>query len=280
MIFRVLDIETIPDLPAWTPGEPSYRLVPNIFSPNIFSPGIGGLSNPTLEPAPTFPPPHAHRVVAISFVDVTFDPAHNPKYRFRTGYTECVWSRDHSELDKCEHYLLEKFANLMREDAIHLVTWNGRTFDLPVLALRSFKHRIAAPWYYSNKDVRYRYSTEGHCDLMDFLSDFGGAKSMKLHDAARLWGLPGKTDMSGAQISDIYESTVRDPTSDLTSIQASVARYCLQDSIQTALLFIASRYLIGKVTAEAYNDILKTFSDSPSVRAAIFLDWDRLRIEN
>jgi predicted PolB exonuclease-like 3'-5' exonuclease len=161
---------------------------------------------------------------------------------------------------------------------VHLVTWNGRTFDLPVIVLRSLRHRIPCTWYYRNKDVRYRYSTEGHCDLMDFLSDFGASRSMKLNDAAWLWGLPGKTDMSGASVEGEYLSTVHDVTVDVAAVQYKVARYCLQDSIQTALLFLATRYHTGKVTAESYDAAVDTFASSPAITGAITLDWDRLRL--
>ena len=222
-----------------------------------------------------FPPPHAQRVVAISYVDVSFDPAANPKYQFLRCYSECRWSREESGLDLEEHKLLSTFAGAIGPD-VHFVSWNGRTFDLPVIVMRSFKHRIACGWYYSTKDVRYRYSTEGHLDLMDFYSDYGATRPMKLHEAARLMGLPGKTDMSGASIEKIFKGSVADLNSDLESIQASVGRYCLQDSIQTAIVWARSRFHIGKITATTYNQVLETFRSSPSVTNAIDLDWDSL----
>jgi len=271
MIFRITDIETIPDFLVWTPGEPVYKLMP--IHPEA-SRGGGGMELVKVE---AFPPPHAQRVVAISYVDVSFDPGATPKYQYLRCYSECRWSRDLVALDADEHRLLSTFVGAMAPD-VHLVTWNGRTFDLPVIAMRSFKHRIACAWYYATKDVRYRYSTEGHFDLMDFLSDYGATRPMKLHDAARLMGLPGKTDMSGASIEKIYKDSVADLNSDLESIQLSVARYCLQDSIQTAIVWLRSRYHVGKIIASSYNQSLETFSSSPTINDAITLDWDRLKL--
>lgn len=265
MIFRVTDIETIPDPTAWVPGSPTYKMVPK---------AEGGV---LLEEIPPFPPAQAHRVVAISYVDVLFDPAATPKYQFLRTYSECKWSRDVPGLDIEEHKLLSTFGGAMTED-VHFVTWNGRTFDLPVIALRSLKHKLACGWYYGRKDVRYRYSPEGHLDLMDWWSDFGACRPMKLGDAAHLIGLPGKTDMSGASIEKIYLDSVADLKSDLDEIQASVARYCLQDSIQTAILWVRSRHHIGKITQETHNLVLDTFSASPSITSAITLDWDRLKL--
>ena len=276
MIFRVTDIETIPDPKVWTPNAPTYRVVPAATSHQQLLAGVSRTIG--VEAVEQFQPPHGNRVVAISYVDISFDAGDAPKYKFSRCYTECRWARDEAGLDAEEHKLLAAFGAAMEAPGVHLVTWNGRTFDLPVIALRSFKHRIPCAWYYNNKDVRYRYSVEGHCDLMDFLSDYGAARPMKLHDAARLWGLPGKTDMSGSQISEIYESTVRDPSLDVAAIRASVARYCLQDSIQTALLFVATRYHFGKITLETYNAVLDTFAASQSIADAIDLDWDRLKL--
>jgi 3'-5' exonuclease len=276
MIFRVLDIETIPDPKAFTPNETTYRVVQSQESKKwMTAPGYEAME---IEAVEQFPPPHAHRVVAISYVDITFDAAQVPKYQFSRCYTECRWALDEIGLEAEERKLLFAFGAAMAEPNVHMVTWNGRTFDLPVIVLRSFRHRIPCAWYYGSKDVRYRYSVEGHCDLMDYLSDFVAVRPMKLHDVARLWGLPGKTDMHGSQISDIYESTMRDPLLDAEALRASVARYCLQDSIQTALLFIATRYLLGKITPDTYNAVLSTFADSPAIASAIELDWNRLKL--
>jgi hypothetical protein len=158
------------------------------------------------------------------------------------------------------------------------VTWNGRGFDLPVITMRSFRHRIPCGWYYTNKDMRYRFSAEGHCDLMDFMGDFGAVRSMKLADVSHLIGLPGKTDMTGASVEGLYRSTVDDPSVDIVKAQADTARYCLQDSIQTALIFVATRYHFGKVTLETHNAILDTFANSEIIRGAINLDWDKLKL--
>lgn len=276
MIFRILDIETVPDYAAWTQGEPTYKL--------HMVPGEVGVR--AIE-SPRFPPPHAHRVVAISYVDVFFDPELSPKYRYASSMTDCRWSRPTSKNNTeaatnllaniDERYLLSEFGQAITPET-HFVTWNGRTFDLPVIALRSLKHGIPCKWYYGSKDVRYRYSPEGHLDLMDFWADYGASRPMKLNDACRLIGLPGKTDMTGASIEEIYRSTISDPDVDLKATCAAVARYCLQDSIQTALLWVRSRHHIGKVTTETYNEILDTFAVSPEIQNAIAIDWDRIKL--
>jgi hypothetical protein len=236
----------------------------------------GGISFETVEP---FPPPQAHRVVAISYVDIVFDPSTEPRYRLDRCYTECRWAADVAGADIEEAKLLRAFSSAMEtpdQHSIHLVTWNGRGFDLPVISMRSIKHKIPCGWYYREKDVRYRYSAEGHCDLMDFLSDFGSARQMKLDDFCKLIGLPGKTDMSGDKVLDQYLLAMKMPSVQAEEIQAKVARYCLQDTVQTALAFLRTRHHFGKISATSHDASLATFRDSPSVGAALDIDWAKL----
>jgi hypothetical protein len=278
VIFRVTDIETVPDLEVWTRGRPKYDVVPSVRRSTIAGGGV--VEEEVLQGVEVdqLPPPYACRVVAISYVDVGHDPSRESRYYFDRCYSECAWSADGSRAraDAAEYRLLSTFGAAMEStpDA-HLVTWNGRTFDLPVIAMRSMGHKISCGWYYKNKDVRYRYSEVGHLDLMDFLSDYGACRFMKLGDVARLCGLPGKTDMSGDKVSVLHEEARRDPARS-AELQARVARYCLQDSLQTALLFLRTRHHCGKVDAVTHDLALATFRDSPSVRDAIDLNWERL----
>ena len=277
MIFRVTDIETIPDESVWTRGDPAYRLV-GMPAPSACVPeGCGlayGAGAMQIEP---FPPPQACRVVAISYVDIVLDPARESRYYFDHCYTECLWAASDSQAraDAAEHQLLKTFSVAMADPVVNLVTWNGRGFDLPVLSMRSLKHKIPFGWYYENRDMRYRFSAEGHLDLMDFLGDYGAYRNMKLGDLARLCGLPGKTNMSGDQVDAYYEEARQSPARS-EELQRKVARYCLQDSLQTALIFLRTRFHLGKVDAMTHNLALGTFRASPSITDALDLDWDRL----
>jgi hypothetical protein len=238
---------------------------------------------PSLEREEPFPPPHACRVVAISWVDVALDCEKSPRYRFDGMMRLCRWSL--SGDPSVERGLLSVFGESTQEQAsasgLCLVSWNGRGFDLPVINLRSLMHGISCRWYYENKDVRYRYSAEGHLDLMDFLGDFGAARNMKLGDVARLVGLPGKKgEVTGSSVHDVYRETL-DRSSDLDFWSrkiAEVGSYCLQDTLQTAIIFLRTRYHLGKIDVDEYHRCLDTFSSNPDVRAAIDVDWEAVRI--
>src|SRR5262249_29217899 len=116
-----------------------------------------------------------------------------------------------------------------------IVSWNGRGFDLPVIVARALHHGLAFPWYYRKKDARYRYSMEGHVDLMDFLADHGATKNYALDIAAKLIGLPGKMDCKGGDVQGMI---------DAGEIE-EVRRYCLGDVVQTAALFLRVQLLRG-----------------------------------
>ena len=264
--YRVLDIETVVDDRFWTrpPAKWSQRPVDGAY---LMTPGgdqihrdhssLFEISSEWVKEDP-FPPPQAHRVVAISWVDLSGDD--NEWYKLLSGETLCRWSHDVAEADHIETHLLTTFGEAQEKDLATLVTWNGRVFDLPVINLRSFRHGLPCPWYYGERDVRYRYSEAGHCDLMDVFSDHGAARHMKLGDVARLVGLPGKVGpVSGASIGQIYAG------GDDQDAMNDVAKYCLSDSLQTAYLFACSRVHKGMISREYFDAVVK-----PSFFTALF----------
>ena len=287
MLFRVLDIETVPDLRFWTPGEPKWVLRPGVkWDSHISAQGNAlfqdvrpeGAMRCALEYAKEepFPPPQAQRVVAVAWCDVEMRAeADEPKIYALVGlHTAADWSDDPRDPGP-ERGLLEALRRVMADSPATIVTWNGRTFDLPVLAVRALHLGVPWGWYYEERDVRYRYSMEGHCDLMDFLSDYGACRPMKLDDAARLVGLPGKGEPSadrvdGSKIADIVALGIEG--------QPKVARYCLQDAVQTALIFLCTRYHLEILNAAEYALSLATFSGDELVREVVDVDWGRCAV--
>jgi predicted PolB exonuclease-like 3'-5' exonuclease len=148
--------------------------------------------------------------------------------------------------------LLEDFSRFVGRARPVLVTYNGRSFDLPVIALRSLCHGVSLGWYYREKNVRYRYSEEGHLDLCDWLADHGATRSGSLDAIARLIGLPGKVGVDGSQVEGLYKA------GELGAIQ----RYCLADVTQTALLFLRFRLLQGMLRPEAYQEAARALIDA------------------
>jgi 3'-5' exonuclease len=201
--YLVLDIETIPDTQRWHPQVQDGT-------------------------PPPFPPTWAHRVVVIGYLWLD--------HGYRLKRLGVVGGDD-------ERAMLAEFAALVGKARPVLVTYNGRGFDLPVIALRSLCHGVSQGWYYREKNVRYRYSEDGHLDLCDWLADHGATRSGSLDAVAKLIGLPGKVGVDGSMVEGMYER------GELDAIQ----RYCLTDVAQTALLFLRFRLLQGMLAADQYQ---------------------------
>lgn len=207
--YLVLDIETVPD--------PALYVAPEL------APGPGGQAAER-----PFPPLYAHRPIVIGV----------------------MWLDEHYQLRRLgvigenedEPGMLEAFSSFMQKYRPELVTYNGRSFDLPVLALRALRHGVAMPWYYQGK-LRYRYSEDGHIDLCDSLCDHGAARAISLNAMAQLIGLPGKVGVDGSQVEGMYRAGQLE----------LIKNYCLSDVAQTALLFLRYRVLQGALDSESYR---------------------------
>ena len=159
-------------------------------------------------------PPH-HRVVVIGVL--LFDSSYEPKRI--NAFSEA----------KGEAGMLADFSRFLEERRPCLVTFNGRSFDMPVIATRCLRYGISLRHYYSARDVRYRFTADGHLDVMDYLADFGAAKPARLDIIAKLCGMPGKVGIEGKDVGPMVHA----------GRLAEVKNYCLCDVAQTAAVFPA-----------------------------------------
>ena len=145
---------------------------------------------------------------------------------------------------KDEAAMMADFADFMGKWRPQVVTWNGRGFDLPVLALRALRFGLDFRWYYRGEGYRYRFTEEGHLDLGDVISDHGAARMTSLDGAARTIGLPGKQDgVDGSQVEGLFHAGQID----------ALRRYCLSDVVQTAFLFLRYRLVSGDLDRDGYR---------------------------
>jgi 3'-5' exonuclease len=210
--YLVLDIETVPDSERWHPPDDAQV---------------------------AFPPAWAHRIVVIGCL--WLDHGYRLK-RFGVLGEPAAAGTPTGSGDQRERALLGDFSRLVGKNRPLLVTYNGRGFDLPVIALRALCHGVSLAWYYREKNVRSRYSEEGHLDLCDWLADHGATRSGSLDAVARLIGLPGKTGVDGSQVDGLYRAGQME----------AIQRYCLSDVAQTALLFLRFRLLQGSLAPDQY----------------------------
>jgi hypothetical protein len=152
---------------------------------------------------------------------------------------------------KPEREALEDFSRFVGERTPDLITYNGRGFDMPVIATRCLRHGVPFPHYYGVRDVRYRFSPSGHLDLMDFLTDFGASRAPKLDVVARSIGMPGKVGVEGKDVGPMVHA------GKLDEVQA----YCLCDVAQTTAVFLRVQLLRGLLSREGYIAAAKGLLD-------------------
>lgn len=146
---------------------------------------------------------------------------------------------------------LSELATFVGKKRPHLITYNGRKFDLPVVANRMLRHGIPFTAYYNDRDYRYRYSDFGHVDLADVLTDYGAARMPKLDHVARLVGMPGKMDVDGSMVEQLYND----------GRLADIREYCLHDVVQTAFVFLRVELLRGRLALDAYRERARALWD-------------------
>lgn len=127
-----------------------------------------------------------------------------------------------------------------------LVSFNGRTFDIPLLELAAFRYGLSLPQWFNIASPTYeqsrnRYNINAHIDLQELVTNFGSSRfSGGLHLAANLLGKPGKMDVEGHMVQDLYnEGKV-----------AEINDYCRCDVLDTYFVFLRTRVLLGQLTIE------------------------------
>ena len=173
--------------------------------------------------------------------------------------------------NKDEAGVLADFARFVDQHRPVIVTYNGRGFDMPVIAARCLAHGQPLHFYYAGRDVRYRFSTEGHLDLMDYLSDFGAAKRSRLDVTAKLCGMPGKVGVDGKDVGPmVHAGRVEE-----------VKAYCTCDVLQTAGVFLRVQLLRGELTRDAYLVAMRGLMNAASKDARlepVCEAWDESRL--
>lgn len=180
--------------------------------------------------AQKLPPPPHHQVIALGALLLNASDL-TPK---RLG----IVGRESDN----EAEILKEFSELIEKHQPTLVTYNGRGFDLPVIAMRCFRHGITFRGYYRGKDMRYRFSEAGHFDLMDYLADYGASRPAKLDVIAKLCGMPGKVGVDGKDVGPLYHKGAIE----------QIRNYCLCDVIQTSGVFLRVQLLRGEVSEDEY----------------------------
>ena len=208
MNYLVFDIETIPDLDY---GKQFLNL-DGLEEADI---GRAMFFQQLQKTGTEFLPLNLHKIIAISVLtDARGDLE-----------VESLGSKESSEQS-----IIQLFYDLVGANENCLVTWNGLLFDLPVLNYRALFNRVDAASYWQNE--------LWHIDLKDVLANHNAKAQGSLDSVAKGLNLPGKLDVSGDQVWDLYlEGRVED-----------IRNYCEHDVLNTYLIFIHYQAMIGKIT--------------------------------
>lgn len=135
-----------------------------------------------------------------------------------------------------ERELIQDFVDRLGPLAPRLVTFNGHTFDLPVLRYRALLHAVAAPGLSARP---YFDRMRGDMiDLCDLLAAQERHARVSLDELARTLGLPGKpAGMEGAAVeTTIAEGRYRE-----------VPDYCRSDVLNTYRIWLRYELFCGRL---------------------------------
>jgi predicted PolB exonuclease-like 3'-5' exonuclease len=139
--------------------------------------------------------------------------------------------------ERTEKELIASFVDRIEELSPQLVTFNGNSFDLPVLRYRAMTHSIAALGL-SSRPYFNRY-TDDAVDLCDVLSSFSSQSKATLHELCRVMGLPGKPDAIDG--SDVYKYFREGRIGE-------IANYCETDIVNTYRLWLRHELFRGRLS--------------------------------
>jgi 3'-5' exonuclease len=144
--------------------------------------------------------------------------------------------------DRSERELIAAFVDKIADLNPQLVTFNGSSFDLPVLRYRAMVHKVPAAGL-TARPYFHRY-TDDAIDLCDVLSSFAPGGKATLHELCRVMGLPGKPDnIDGSEVDKYFqEGRIRE-----------IADYCESDVVNTYRLWLRYELFCGKLTEPAFQ---------------------------
>ena len=179
-----------------------------------------------------FPKPAFHEIVAIAAIWASFEDD-------RTWRIREVKSLHAGEMSEQE--MVSAFMQTIDILMPILVSYNGASFDLPVLQWRAILH--GAPGLSLSRSAKKYLGrfADHHIDLCDDLAGRDGRARIKLDQACRLLGVDGKTaGVDGAHVSVLASQ----------GKFKQIADYCTDDVAATLRLFYRREVLHNRLDAE------------------------------
>jgi len=209
----VWDLETVPDL------EAAARML-----------DMDGAAEADVRQAlgPGFPKHPLHKIACIGALVAT---RQSEGWRIEALGAPHIGERSEAKLISD---FIEKIGQLLPQ----LVTFNGHSFDLPVLRYRAMVNRVSA----GGLEVRryfHRY-TDDALDLCNALGSYVPGAKVKLDEICKILGLTGKPEgVDGSRVEEMV----------LAGQIEEVARYCESDVLNTYRVWLVYELFRGSITA-------------------------------
>lgn len=174
--------------------------------------------------------PHLQKIIVISAV-------------LRAGKRLRIDSLGTAESTEAE--LLQQFFKAIQHYMPTLISWNGTSFDQPVLHYRSLLHGIGAQHYWNNslENRNHIHHHICHTDLINLLANNQSTAIAPLEELTTLLGFPSQPPMEGNQIWKHY----------LQGNQQLLREYCEIKVLQTYLLYLRLELIRGTFTPTDYQ---------------------------
>jgi len=178
--------------------------------------------------------------VAVMWLDKDFQCqrcAILPEYTTAEDEAERIYDDEGDRL----RGLVVQFWRHVEAQQLKLVSFNGRTFDLPLLELHGFKYGTTMRSHFTEKyGARYRFG-DAHIDVQEFMTNFGASRlAGGLNLLSHLLGRDGKGAIAGDQVADLYVKGEQD----------AINTYCLHDVLETYCAFLRTRVLVGALARD------------------------------
>ena len=141
--------------------------------------------------------------------------------------------------ERTEAKLIGDFVEKIGQLRPQLITFNGHSFDLPVLRYRAMVNWISAAGL-QLRSYFNRYTGDA-LDLCDALGSYGPGAKVKLDEISKILGLSGKPeDVDGSRVEGMV----------LAGQIEEVARYCESDVLNTYRVWLVYELFRGSITAK------------------------------
>jgi 3'-5' exonuclease len=152
--------------------------------------------------------------------------------------------------ERTEKQLISAFCEKIGELTPQLVTFNGNSFDLPVLRYRAMIHGVAAPGLAAR--LYFNRYTEDAVDLCDILSSFAPHTKASLNELSKIMGLPGKPEgIDGNEVERYFlEGRIKE-----------IADYCETDVVNTYRVWLRYELFRGRLTENEHQASERCLAD-------------------